>query len=272
MIISYASSLYPLPACVGRRVELDVQNFLAPVGKTAKIDLCHVDPRLQMSGVLPQIVLGGLAHPLTLGSVDGGGRAAEAGSGTRSSVSGLDLHENQMGLISKDQIDFIDTPSSLPYECPLDVHCTYSQRQLLVALDYINFGAMRQGVLYLPDKKTDVFLITLNKSDKEYSPTTMYNDYAVNSSLFHWQSQSTTSADSPTGQRYIHHKERSGRVLLFVRELSHVPGKPAETMPYTFLGEAEYVSHNGSKPMNIVWRLRKDIPAKYLRKTMQVLG
>ena len=172
----------------------------------------------------------------------------------------------------KDQIDFIDTPSSLPYECPLDVHCTYSQRQLLVALDYINFGAMRQGVLYLPDKKTDVFLITLNKSDKEYSPTTMYNDYAVNSSLFHWQSQSTTSADSPTGQRYIHHKERSGRVLLFVRELSHVPGKPAETMPYTFLGEAEYVSHNGSKPMNIVWRLRKEIPAKYLRKVQQVMG
>ena len=172
----------------------------------------------------------------------------------------------------KDQIDFIDTPSSLPYECPLDVHCTYSQRQLLVALDYINFGAMRQGVLYLPDKKTDVFLITLNKSDKEYSPTTMYNDYAVNSNLFHWQSQSTTSADSPTGQRYIHHKERSGRVLLFVRELSHVPGKPAETMPYTFLGEAEYVSHNGSKPMNIVWRLRKEIPAKYLRKVQQVMG
>ena len=43
-------------------------------------------------------------------------------------------------------------------------------------------------------------------------------------------------------------------------------------MPYTFLGEAEYVNHNGSKPMNIVWRLREEIPAKYLRKVQQVMG
>ena len=169
----------------------------------------------------------------------------------------------------KDQIDFIDTPSSLPYDCPLDVHCTYSQRQLLVALDYLNFGAMRQGVLYLPDKKTDLFLITLNKSDKDYSPTTMYNDYAVSPSLFHWQSQSTTSTDSPTGQRYIHHKERNGHVLLFVREHKH---DAFGSSSYTFLGTADYVSHTGSKPMNILWHLHKDIPAKYLRKTMQVIG
>ena len=33
-----------------------------------------------------------------------------------------------------------------------------------------------------------------------------------------WQSQSTTAENSPTGQRYIHHKERGSKVLLFVRE------------------------------------------------------
>lgn len=102
-------------------------------------------------------------------------------------------------------IDFIDSTTDLGFECPLDVHCTYTQRQLLAALDYKNFSAMRQGVLYLPEKKIDVFLITLNKSDKDYSPTTMYEDYAISPSLFHWQSQSTTAADSPTGRRYIHH-------------------------------------------------------------------
>lgn len=60
--------------------------------------------------------------------------------------------------------------------------------------------------------------VTLNKADKDYSPTTMYNDYSINESLFHWQSQSTTAENSPTGQRYIHHKERGSKVLLFVRE------------------------------------------------------
>ena len=168
-----------------------------------------------------------------------------------------------------DQVDFIDTPVSLPYDCPLDVHCSYTRDQLLVALDFMKPATVREGVKYLPDKQTDVLFVTLNKSDKDYSPTTMYNDYAISPSLFHWQSQSTTSADSTTGQRYIHHSERGSHVLLFVREFKL---DACGAAPYTFLGEAEYVSHNGSKPMNIVWRLRKEIPAKYLRKVQQVMG
>jgi hypothetical protein len=43
------------------------------------------------------------------------------------------------------------------------------------------------------------FLITLKRSDSEYSPTTMYRDFALSPSLFHWESQSTTSSTSPTG-------------------------------------------------------------------------
>ena len=66
-----------------------------------------------------------------------------------------------------------------------------------------------------------MLLITLNKSDKEYSPTTMYNDYSINARLFHWQSQSTTSADAPTGQRYIGYKAQGSHVLLFVREFKN---------------------------------------------------
>lgn len=168
-----------------------------------------------------------------------------------------------------DHIDFIDSTTDLGFDCPLDVHCTYTQRQLLAALDYKNFSSMRQGVLYLPEKKTDIFLITLNKSDKDYSPTTMYEDYAINNSQFHWQSQSTTSAESPTGQRYIHHAEQGGHILLFVREFKKdILG----TAPYTFLGQASYVSHHGSKPMNIIWQLEKPIPGKYLRRVQQVMG
>jgi hypothetical protein len=128
---------------------------------------------------------------------------------------------------------------------------------------------MRQGVLYLPAKNIDVFLITLNKSDKDYSPTTMYEDYAISNTQFHWQSQSTTSAESPTGQRYIHHAEHGGHILLFVREFKKdILG----TSPYTFLGQASYVSHHGSKPMNIIWQLEKPIPGKYLRRVQQVMG
>ena len=166
-------------------------------------------------------------------------------------------------------IDFVDSTTDLGYECPLDVHCTYTQRQLLAALDYKNFSAMRQGVLYLPEKNIDVFLITLNKSDKDYSPTTMYEDYAISPTRFHWQSQSTTAANSATGKRYINHASQGGRILLFVREFKQ---DALGTSPYTFLGQASYISHTGSKPMNIVWQLEKPIPAKYLKRVQQAVG
>lgn len=168
-----------------------------------------------------------------------------------------------------DNIDFVDEHNTLPYNCPLDIHCTYSRDQLLCALGYSGFANVREGVKYLEDRKTDIFMITLNKSDKDYSPTTMYNDYAVNSTLFHWQSQSTTTPESNTGKRYLNHKATGNHILLFVREFK----KDAwGTAAYTFLGEAEYVSHNGSKPMNMLWKLKTPIPAKYIRKVQQVMG
>ncbi|WP_164783228.1 hypothetical protein [Paenibacillus amylolyticus] len=34
------------------------------------------------------------------------------------------------------------------------------------------------------------------------------------------------------------------------------------TSPFVFLGEADYVIHEGNKPMCIVWRLREEIPTK----------
>ncbi|MDD6348046.1 MAG: DUF3427 domain-containing protein [Lachnospiraceae bacterium] len=167
-----------------------------------------------------------------------------------------------------ERIDFIDRPVDLGFECPLDLHCTYTRDQILVAMDYMTPGNVREGVKWLPDKKVDVFFVTLNKSDKDYSPTTMYNDYSINESLFHWQSQSTTAESSATGLRYINHRKQGSKIALFVREFKQ-DGTGAA--PYTYLGTASYVKHTGSKPMNITWHLDQPIPAKYLRKTNKLV-
>lgn len=169
-----------------------------------------------------------------------------------------------------EQIDFIDESVDLGFDCPLDLHCTYTRDQLLVAMDFMKPATVREGAKWLADKQLDVFFVTLNKSDKDYSPTTMYNDYSINESLFHWQSQSTTSETSSAGQRYIHHKEKRSKVLLFVREFKadRITGG-AEA--YTYLGTANYVKHQGSKPMNIVWHLDRPIPAKFLKKTNKLV-
>lgn len=181
------------------------------------------------------------------------------------------LLSEMIGLLQYryDHIDFIDVPVDLGFACPLDVHCTYTRDQLLAALDFLKPVTVREGVKWLPEKKLDVFFVTLNKADKDYSPTTMYKDYSINETLFHWQSQSTTAESSPTGQRYIHHAEQGSRVLLFVREFKQEAGAAA---PYTFLGTANYINHQGSRPMNITWKLDTPIPAKYLKKTNKLIA
>ena len=165
-------------------------------------------------------------------------------------------------------IDFIDEPVDLGFDCPLDLHCTYTRDQILLAMDFMKTATVREGVKYLPEKSLDIFFVTLNKSDKDYSPTTMYNDYSINEWLFHWQSQSTTSETSPTAQRYINHRQRGSKVLLFVREFKT---DIAGAAPYTFLGLADYIKHEGSRPMNITWKLHRPIPAKYLKKTNKLV-
>jgi hypothetical protein len=167
-----------------------------------------------------------------------------------------------------DHIDFIDEPVEFGFDCPLDLYCTYTRDQILVALDFMKPNTVREGVKYLPEKNLDVLFVTLNKADKDYSPTTMYNDYSINEWLFHWQSQSTTAETSPTAQRYINHRQKGSKILLFVREFKNDVSGAA---PYTFLGLADYVKHEGSRPMNIIWKLHRPIPAKYLKKTNKLV-
>ncbi len=69
-----------------------------------------------------------------------------------------------------EQIDFIDSPVNVGFDCPLDLHCTYSRDQLMVAMDFLKPSTVREGVKWLPDKNLDVFFVTLNKADKDYLP------------------------------------------------------------------------------------------------------
>ena len=68
-----------------------------------------------------------------------------------------------------EQIDFIDEPVELGFDCPLDLHCTYTRDQLLVAMDFLKPATVREGVKWLPEKQLDVFFVTLNKADKDLS-------------------------------------------------------------------------------------------------------
>ncbi len=146
-------------------------------------------------------------------------------------------------------------------EVPLRVHASYQREEILAALDYANLQrkptSMMQGVAYSEPLNVDAFFITLKKSEADYSPTTMYRDYPISPTLFHWESQNATSLASPAGRRYL---AGSSTVLLFCR--TEHKGE-YDTAPYVLLGPASYVSHVGERPIAITWRLQHPMPSAF---------
>ncbi len=115
----------------------------------------------------------------------------------------------------------------------------------------------REGVKWIASERCDVFLITLNKTEKRFSPTTRYRDYAISRDLLHWESQSGTTSSSPTGQRYQRHMRQGSAVMVFAR-------KNADDRAFHFLGPATYVQHQGERPMQVTWRLGYPLPGDLL--------
>jgi hypothetical protein len=166
-----------------------------------------------------------------------------------------------------EQSEFEPRHVELPFICPLELHGAYTRDEVLAGLGHWTFERqpeMREGVIHLAAIDADAFLFTLQKSERDYSPTTMYEDYAISDTLIHWQSQSTTSVESPTGQRYIHHRKNNHAILLFCRE--YRKSRRGLSSPFYFLGPADYGGHTGSRPISITWRLRHPLPAKLYRE------
>lgn len=96
---------------------------------------------------------------------------------------------------------------------------------------------------WCPETSTDAFFVTLNKDDTKHSATTMYRDYAISPELFHWESQNSTSPSSPVGKRYLDRVSHGSQILLFTRDTAD--DETGLTVPYTCLGQVDYVQHSG---------------------------
>ncbi len=160
-----------------------------------------------------------------------------------------------------DSIGFEELPLTLPYAQPLKVHARYTRDQILAAFRFSEFGkraSNREGVAEKEELKTELLFINLIKSEENFSPTTMYDDYAISESLFHWQTQNSAGPDTPKGLSYIHHEDNKKNILLFIREKK--TDEFDQTMGYVFVGSAVYEDHSGSKPMSIRWKLNTPLP------------
>ena len=148
----------------------------------------------------------------------------------------------------------------LPFVCMLELHAQYGIKEIQAAFGKATLETAGQtgvGSFHFAEVKTYALLITLQKTEKEFSPSTMYADYPISRELLHWESQSTTSQQSETGQNLIHHAERGYTILIFARDQKKRNGV---TVPFTYLGPVERVSYDSERPIKMVWRLRHQMP------------
>lgn len=169
----------------------------------------------------------------------------------------------------------LTVPLPKPLDVPLRIHATYTLDEIFAAFDERSskdgVKRIQGGVYYCEPQQTDLLFVTLEKNEKDYSPTTLYNDYAISPERFHWESQSSCHEDTETGRRYTR-AVRGARhqVLLFVRPRR--TDDRGETMPYMLLGPCFYDGHRSGRPMQIEWMLEHPMPAGLYQETKIAAG
>lgn len=162
----------------------------------------------------------------------------------------------QLLEVLAERVDHVHQPLATHPDVPLNVHARYTRREVLAAFadgDRLGTAEWREGVRWLPQARVDLLAFTLDKTSGQFSPTTRYRDYAISRELLHWESQSGTRADSPTGRRYQTHVSTGSTVLLMARLTT-------DDRAFWLLGPAMYKHHEGERPMAITWRLQHALP------------
>lgn len=154
---------------------------------------------------------------------------------------------------------------------PLQMHVRYPKEHILVAFgdsDFTKKSPSREGVLDIPASNTSLLFVTLNKNEKQFSATTMYHDYAMSPTLFHWQTQNNSKPEAGRGLGYIKQKENNKTFILFVRE--QAKDENDKTMGFVNFGPVDFVKYEGSQPMNITWKLKHPMPAYLWHETAKL--
>ena len=145
-------------------------------------------------------------------------------------------------------------------DTPLCLHAAYEIREILTAVEWLTPTRrvpFQAGVLGLHDRKCELVFITLDKSSG-FHERNAYQDYAISADRFHWQTQNSAGPDTPGGRRYLESPRNDWRFQLFVRS--------RRGSPYRACGPITIESVQGDRPMSIVSRLEKPLPARFFRE------
>lgn len=144
---------------------------------------------------------------------------------------------------------------------PLRLHGEYTRAQIQVAIGtstLVKKSSGREGCerCFIHGLPVEAMFVDIIK-DREVGSNTNYNDFAQSSWKFHWETQNRVSPESSIGQKYIQKKQT---MLLFVRKQAKMADAPNRTMGYVYLGEVTLDSYSGSRPMQIIWKMKDALP------------
>lgn len=156
----------------------------------------------------------------------------------------------------------------LPGNIALNLHGAYGLFEINAAFGLATIqspGPSGTGVIHLREQSIYIHLVTFKKEKKDFAPTTRYKDYLISRTRLHWESQSSITQASSTGQNYIHFKERGYTILFFARAEKRTEG---ETAPFIFLGPVKDLIHyENDRPISMIWELEHPVPAALLEET-----
>ncbi|MDE6291215.1 MAG: DUF3427 domain-containing protein [Muribaculaceae bacterium] len=153
-------------------------------------------------------------------------------------------------------------------DAEIELYSCYSADEIHLLLEDKPGRWQVLGTQYNKEKKFAIVFVTLNKSDKEYSPSTLYEDYAISQSQFHWQSMNKTKEQSDEGQRIINQKVNGWKYILFVRDSK--TDEFGNTNGYYCLGLMDFNSSHGECPMNVIWDMKEPIPGFILESAKAI--
>ena len=147
----------------------------------------------------------------------------------------------------------------------LEQYGNYTREEVFAIFDRQTADKKMQGsvagVFNIDELNTELFFVTLNKSDKDFSASTMYDDYVVSENQFHWKSQNTDTHQGK-GKRFVEQAKNKKKFLLFVRENKR--DGFGNTCPFYCFGLVDYISSCDDRPMSINWRMHQPILPQFL--------
>ncbi len=133
----------------------------------------------------------------------------------------------------------------------------YKMRDMALCCNYrkIHSSIRGQGVWRIGEKAHALF-VNLHKNSN-IKESIDYKDKFIDQETFQWQSPNNTRINSDLGKDYSDNINRGVNIHLFVRKSE---SSDSVILPFIYLGKVNAISHEGEKPITIIYKFENKIP------------